>query len=201
MQIIPRELVGLDVPLWALRFDLTTQQAHFVNCYVIDFDPDKAAREAGFKTSEVSRAANKLLRMRKVQEAISFLSKDLRHRADKDRDTLLKYIWDILNADLNDILDENLNPKPVDAWPKIWKMGALKRVKVRFNHGKGTSTPNSIEIVPADKLKLYELMMIHLGMLGRKKKEKSDKRLIFLAHMHMLREERQMRARPRGKRG
>ncbi|QFT48721.1 Terminase small subunit (plasmid) [Roseivivax sp. THAF40] len=188
MNMISNELIGLDVPLWALQFDLTTQQTAFVESYIEHFDPDHAAREAGVKARDISKVAHRLLKMRKIQQAIKYRVTDLRDRCEAERDRLLNHIWAILNADIKDLFDDNRKPKPIQDWPASFPTAALKRYELR-----SLSRPPHgyvLSITMADRLKLLELLMTHLGMLDPHKKKKKDEKLIEKARAHRAREER-----------
>lgn len=179
MSMQTRDLVAPDVALWAMRFRLTLQQAIFVEAYRQDFDPVNALRIAGFTGRDKKALAMKLLNQQKIQAALKFRNEDLRSRAEEMRDSVLEGIREILEADLSEIYFESNQLNPVAEWPAEWRKGLVRSVKI--SHDPDTKTHSVIKISIRDRLKFFELLMRHLGMLGPRIKRNEDKKLLTAA--------------------
>lgn len=181
MSMQPRDLVASDVALWAMRFRLTLQQAIFVEAYRQDFDPVKALRIAGFAGRDEKALAMKLLNQRNIQAALKARNEELHCRAEELREEVVSWAAQMLKADLSDIFDPHDRPRPVAEWPVVWRKGLVRSVKVNSKPGKNTKVVLQIKI--RDRLRLLELLMRHLGMLGPRIKRNEDKKLLAAAQV------------------
>ena len=179
MSMQARDLVAADVALSAMRYRLTRQQAIFVEAYRQDFDPVNALRVAGFTGRDKKALAFKLLNQRNIQAALKARNEELHCRAEEMREAALEWIRDMLEADLSDIFDPNERPRPVADWPVVWRKGLVHSVKVQSKPGHNGTFHFQIKI--RDRLRLLELMMRHLGMLGPRIKRNEDKKLLAAA--------------------
>lgn len=179
MSMQTSDLVIPDVALWALRHRLTRQQAIFVEAYRQDFDPVKALRIAGFAGRDKKALAMKLLNQRNIQAALKARNEELHCRAEEMREEVLGWAAQMLKADLSDIFDPHDRPRPVAEWPVVWRKGLVRSVKFQSKPGKDTKVVLEIKI--RDRLRLLELLMRHLGMLGPRIKRNEDKKLLAAA--------------------
>ncbi|SIT05948.1 Terminase small subunit [Roseivivax lentus] len=197
MNMLSNELTGLDVPLWALQFNLTPQQTAFVVSYVDHFEPDRAAREAGFKARHIKKIANQLLNMRKIQQAIRFRVTELRDRSETAREEVLAELKAILDADIRDIFDEQNKIKHPADWSRHFVSGALSGLAIKTKSRRGQVVERTIAIKHINRLEVLDLAMRHLGLLEPDKKRKEDKKLIAKARADMAREDRLLGPHPR----
>ena len=179
MSMQASDLAIPDVALWAMRFRLTPQQAIFVEAYRQDFDPVKALRIAGFAGRDKKAIAFKLLNQRNIQAALKARNEELHGRAEELREKVLNWTVQMLEADLSDIFDLQSDLRPVAEWPVVWRRGLVRSVKVQSQPGKSTKIVHNIKI--RDRLRLFELLMRHLGMLGPRIKRNEDRKLLASA--------------------
>ncbi|MFD2741492.1 terminase small subunit [Sulfitobacter aestuarii] len=187
MTMQPRELAVSDVPLWALRYKLTLQQAYFVDAYLEDFDAVKAFRAAGFAGRDAQGLATKLLCQRKIQAALKHRHEDLRCRAEELKASLLAWMNAVLRADLRDLFDAE-QVKPVSEWPLIWRTGAVGSVTVRRSRDGKRGIGFQLDMT--NRFKILKLMTRHIGMSGARIKRNEDRKILAHARAAQRRADR-----------
>lgn len=96
---------------------LNLRQRKFVEEYVVDGRPERAARRAGYITRTAAQTAAKLLSQANVKSAIERLqgAREIRTRVEADR--VLLELARIAFFDPRLLFDENDSPRPPSEWP------------------------------------------------------------------------------------
>jgi len=82
---------------------LTPRQQRFVEEYLVDLNATQAAIRAGYSPKTAEQQGSRLLSNAKVAQAISVGRQALSERTEITQDMVLKRLWDIANADPNEI--------------------------------------------------------------------------------------------------
>ncbi|WP_353934303.1 terminase small subunit [Acinetobacter haemolyticus] len=118
---------------------------------------------AGYAVKDEDTAAvmsSRLLRNDKVQEAIAEAQAEREERTKIDADYVLKRLVEIDQMDVLDIMDENLNMKPLKEWPKIWRQYINNIESIELSDGEGWLK----KIKWPDKVKNLELIGKHVSV-------------------------------------
>ncbi|QHI16232.1 terminase small subunit [Acinetobacter haemolyticus] len=143
--------------------NLTPKQQRFVEEYLIDLNGTRAYIRAGYAVKDEDTAAvmsSRLLRNDKVQEAIAEAQAEREERTKIDADYVLKRLVEIDQMDVLDIMDENLNMKPLKEWPKIWRQYINNIESIELSDGEGWLK----KIKWPDKVKNLELIGKHVSV-------------------------------------
>ena len=146
--------------------NLTPKQQRFVEEYLIDLNATQAAIRAGYSEKFAGTNADKLLKNTNVAQAIQAAKAEREERTKIDADYVLKRLVEIDQMDVLDIMDENLNMKPLKEWPKIWRQYINNVESIELSDGEGWLK----KIKWPDKVKNLELLGKHLGMFVEQKK-------------------------------
>lgn len=142
----------------------------FVDEYLIDLNASKAAKRAGFGTTQQSAGelGYRLLKKVEIRRAIR---KAFRKRLERIRMTSDQVLKELAIIGLSDVQDYEVN----DVTGRLISLGnrkaskAVQSVKIkkysRTNDKGETETEVTTEYKLWDKLKAIELMMRHMGML------------------------------------
>nr|WP_171502713.1 terminase small subunit [Acinetobacter haemolyticus] len=130
---------------------------------LIDLNGTRAYIRAGYAVKDEDTAAvmsSRLLRNDKVQEAIAEAQAEREERTKIDADYVLKRLVEIDQMDVLDIMDENLNMKPLKEWPKIWRQYINNIESIELSDGEGWLK----KIKWPDKVKNLELIGKHVSV-------------------------------------
>lgn len=142
----------------------------FVNEYLVDLNASKAAKRAGFGTTELSagQLGYRLLKKVQIKRAIRKAFKKRLDRIQLKQDDVLKQLAII---GLSDVMDYEVNEISgrLIVLKNRQSSKAVQSVKVKKRTWTENEEPQSevtIEYKLWDKLKALELMMRHMGMLN-----------------------------------
>lgn len=146
--------------------NLTPKQQRFVEEYLIDLNATQAAIRSGYseKTAAVIGAEN--LIKPNIANAIAEAQAEREERVQIDADYVLKRLVEIDQMDVLDIMDENLNMKPLKEWPKIWRQYINNIESIELSDGEGWLK----KIKWPDKVKNLELLGKHVSVGAFKEK-------------------------------
>lgn len=154
----------------------------FVNEYLVDLNAGKAAKRAGFGTTDGSYRVlgHKLLTKVNIRRAIRKAFKKRLARIQLKQDDVLK---ELALIGLSDVMDYEVNENSgrLIVLKNKQSSKAVQSVKVKKRTWTEDDVPQSevtIEYKLWDKLKALELMMRHIGMLSDDKSNGSDNRTI-----------------------
>jgi phage terminase small subunit len=143
---------------WEARGGLKPKYRRFVEEYLVDLRPGKAAIRAGYHSRTASTTANALLRKPKIQHAIA---KEMKKRADKaeiDAGWVVERLRRIAEANMQDLHDEDGNPLPISQVPRDLAY-AIKKAKKRVSsHG------IDLEYDISNQIAALELLGKYVGM-------------------------------------
>lgn len=145
---------------------MTARQAKFVTEYLKDLNQRQAAIRAGFSTKCADQAAQRLLRIPKVRDAIAAGKTKQVTEADLDAKQVLAELALIAFVDLRDYFDAAGNLKPMSEWtPAMGKaMSSIEVVKKNLTAGDG-----QMDMVHKfklwDKVKALDTLAKHFGLL------------------------------------
>ena len=140
--------------------NLTPKQQRFVEEYLIDLNATQAAIRAGYSEKFAGTNADKLLKNTNVAQAIQAAKAEREERTKIDADYVLKRLVEIDQMDVLDIMDENLNMKPLKEWPKIWRQYINNVESIELSDGEGWLK----KIKWPDKVKNLELIGKHVSV-------------------------------------
>lgn len=101
-----------------------------------------------------------VLQREDVRDRIQFLNTERLKRIDIDADYVLKRLVEIDQMDVLDIMDENLNMKPLKEWPPIWRQYINNVESIQLSDGEGWLK----KIKWPDKVKNLELLGKHIAV-------------------------------------
>jgi len=146
---------------------LTPMQERFVQEYLIDLSPAKAAIRAGYSPKTADKQGSQVLALPWVQERIA-AGKDRRAaRVEVDSDFVLRRLLDEVNADAADLYDpETGELLPVPAWPEVWRRGLVSTIRTTKLYGRGEDRATEIgiqtDVVLVDRARRLELLGKHI---------------------------------------
>lgn len=142
------------------------RQIRFVEEYLKDLNATQAAIRAGYSEKTARSQGARLLTNVDIQNAIKEAKTERQERAKIDADYVLKRLVEIDQMDVLDIMDENLNMKPLKEWPKIWRQYINNVESIELSDGEGWLK----KIKWPDKVKNLELIGKHVSVGAFKEK-------------------------------
>ncbi len=100
---------------------LSARQKRFVEEYLVDLNATQAAIRAGYSKRTANEQAARLLTNVSVSAAVADGKAKRSERTQIDADYVLKRLVEIDQMDVLDIVNENLELKPVSQWPMSWR--------------------------------------------------------------------------------
>ena len=146
--------------------NLTPKQQRFVEEYLIDLNATQAAIRAGYSEKTANEIGAENLAKPSIAKAIQDALKERSERVQIDADYVLKRLVEIDQMDVLDIMDENLNMKPLKEWPKIWRQYINNVESIELSDGEGWLK----KIKWPDKVKNLELIGKHVSVGAFKEK-------------------------------
>ncbi|WP_324272820.1 terminase small subunit [Acinetobacter junii] len=146
--------------------NLTPKQQRFVEEYLIDLNATQAAIRAGYSEKTANEIGAENLAKPSIAKAIQDALKERKERVQIDADYVLKRLVEIDQMDVLDIMDENLNMKPLKEWPKIWRQYINNVESIELSDGEGWLK----KIKWPDKVKNLELLGKHIAVGAFKEK-------------------------------
>src|SRR5262245_28044041 len=116
------------------------------------------------------KAAGAIMRRPNVKAAIAAEFAERSARCHIDADTVLKYLAEMMQADIQDITDELGRFKPITQWPKIWRqMLQGCEVEERYERAKDgekkwDAAGRVVKVRFIDRLKAIELVGRHINV-------------------------------------
>lgn len=146
--------------------NLTPKQQSFVEEYLIDLNATQAAIRAGYSENTAKEIGSENLTKPNIARAIAEAQAKREERTKIDADYVLKRLVEIDQMDVLDIMDENLNMKPLKEWPKIWRQYINNVESIELSDGEGWLK----KIKWPDKVKNLELLGKHIAVGAFKEK-------------------------------
>lgn len=135
----------------------------FCHEYLKTLSPAEAGDAVGYKHRQ---NAWDVLQRDDVQERIAYLNVQRMNRVDVNADYVLKRLVEIDQMDVLDIMDKNLNMKPLNEWPPIWRQYINNVESIELSDGEGWLK----KIKWPDKVKNLELLGKHISVGAFKEK-------------------------------
>lgn len=129
----------------------------FCHEYLKTLSPAEAGDAVGYKHRQ---NAWDVLQRDDVQERIAYLNVQRMNRVDVNADYVLKRLVEIDQMDVLDIMDKNLNMKPLNEWPPIWRQYINNVESIELSDGEGWLK----KIKWPDKVKNLELLGKHIAV-------------------------------------
>lgn len=143
---------------------LTDKQLRFIDEYLLDLSPKRAAIRAGYSKGSAAVSGFKLLKNSKVAAEITRLKAARSKRTDIDADWVLRRLADEAEADLADIVGDSGEILPVREWPKIWRQGLVAGIEVKEDMVEGVKVGETVKIKLSDRVKRIELIGKHVNV-------------------------------------
>src|SRR5262249_53848390 len=93
----------------------------FVAEYLKDLSVADAAKRAGYNPKSAGSVGNRLLRKPHIAAAVDAAKAERAARCQIDADTVLRYLAEMVEADVRDIVDEFGRYKKIVEWPPVWR--------------------------------------------------------------------------------
>ena len=146
---------------------MTPKQEAFVREYLIDLNATQAAIRAGYSEATAYSIGQENLNKPEIAAAINEAQADRAERTQINADYVLNRLVEIDNMDVLDIVDDNLNLKPVHQWPRVWRRYLSGFDVAEMFEGRGDDremTGILKKIKWPDKVKNLELLGKHVGV-------------------------------------
>ena len=140
--------------------DLTPKQQRFVEEYLIDLNATQAAIRAGYSENTAKEIGCENLTKPNIQKAIEEAKKARSEETKIDASYVLKRLVEIDQMDVLDIMDDQMNLKPLKEWPKIWRQYISNLENFELSGGDGFIK----KIKWPDKIKNLELIGKHVDV-------------------------------------
>ncbi len=140
--------------------NLTPKQQRFVEEYLIDLNATQAAIRAGYSEKTAKSVGHENLTKPDIAKAIQEAQNKRTEQTQIDSAYVLKRLVEIDQMDVLDIMDENLNMKPLKEWPKIWRQYINNVESIELSDGEGWLK----KIKWPDKVKNLELIGKHVSV-------------------------------------
>ena len=147
---------------------LSKKSLIFVEEYLKDLNATQAAIRSGYSKKTARSQGNRLLTNVNIQYAISRAKEDRTERTLIDADYVLQRHYEIDQLDALDVLDDDLNLRPLCDWPKTWRLALAGVDIMRVREWESDKSDNKkVESVIQkikwpDKLKNLELLGKHV---------------------------------------
>lgn len=139
----------------------------FCHEYLKTLSAQAAGEATGYKNRQ---NAWDVLQREDVQERIAYLNTQRMKRVEVDADYVLRRLVEIDQMDVLDIMDENLNMKPLNEWPPVWRQFVSNIESMELAEGAGWLK----KIKWPDKVKNLELLGKHVSVGAFKEKIEHD---------------------------
>ena len=150
---------------------LNDRERRFVEEYLLDLDPRRAALTAGYSASTAATKAyqwvSKSDQKPHVFAAIEVAKTVRSQRTLVNADSVLTRLDDILNANIADIINDDNSYKPIHEWPLIWRkmLSGMDVQELYEGTGKDRKQIGAVVKVRfADYLKTLELVGKHVDV-------------------------------------
>ena len=155
-------------PTGALADQLDARERRFVEEYLIDLDPKRAALAAGYAETTahvksygwVCKGGTKPHVFTAIREAMAARSE----RTQIDADWVLTRLADEATADLADLYEDGGGLKPVAEWPLIWRQGLVSGLDVDEAFEDGEKQGQVTKVKLSDRIRRIELIGKHINV-------------------------------------
>jgi phage terminase small subunit len=148
--------------------ELTPKQALFVEAFMLDPDPSKAAIASGSTAKRARQAGYELLTNPDVKAEIERRQSMRSAKTQIDAAWLLERLAAEATADINDLYNSEGGLKPVSEWPLIWRQGLVQGIEVEQlfdGHGEERQAVGTVRKIKLDnRIKRLELIGKHIGV-------------------------------------
>jgi phage terminase small subunit len=154
---------------------LTEKQQLFVQHYLKHLNATQAYIDAGYAPKNADKSGPALLGNSRVAAAVADAMDQRSARVKIDADWVLQRLGEDVEADMNDLYDENDNIRPIREWPAIWRKGlvaGIETIEERDEDGKVTGFVRKVRL--ADRSKLKEMLGRHVGVQAFKDRVEHD---------------------------
>jgi len=145
---------------------LTAKQEAFVQEYLKDMSPARAAKRAGYGGKNLDAVGSQVLGQALVQARIAEAQAIRLARTQVDSDFVLKRLLEEINADAGDLYDDDGRLLPVKQWPEVWRRGMVSMIRTKVIYGRGDdrATPigEATDVVLVDRARRLELLGRHI---------------------------------------
>ena len=148
---------------------LDAREQRFVEEYLIDLDPKRAAIAAGYaKTTARTKAFGWVSKSKCTKpHVLAAINEALEARAERtkiDADWVLLRLQDEVTADLAEIYREDGSLKPIHEWPLIFRQGLVSGLDVDEEFEEGVKVGRVSKVKLSDRIKRLELIGKHVDV-------------------------------------
>lgn len=150
------------------RKKLDQREQRFVEEYLVDLDPKRAALNAGYSKTTAASKAYQWVSNGKVKPHVFDAVREA--QAARSEQTGIDAAW-VLNrlaaeadADLADLYDEDGALRPVHEWPDIWRKGLVAGLDVEEIRADGAVIGHVRKLKLSDRIKRIELIGKHVDV-------------------------------------
>ena len=144
---------------------LTPKEKRFCDEYIIDLTATQAAIRAGYSRHTARSIGSENLTKPAIIAKIEISKANRAERTGIDAAWALTRLVTEVEADINDIFDDEGAVLPVSEWPLIWRQGLITGIDVEIIKGPdGTEMGMVKKIRFSDRLKRLELIARHVNV-------------------------------------
>lgn len=147
----------------------TGKKRLFCQYYVADsgLNGSAAIVKAGYAQASAAQSAHKFLNDPQCKAYIAKLMAERSERVQIDADYILRELTAIQQADLIEIINDDMTLKPLSQWPATWRkcLSGLELTELFEGSGDSRALIGALKKIKwPDKLKTLELMGRHVGV-------------------------------------
>lgn len=151
--------------------ELEPMQRRFVEEYLFDLNQTKAAIRAGYSARSAASRASKLMKQKKVAEAVQTAMAERSRRTGVSQDRIIEELAKVAFVNPADLMD--LNTAKVKDGFSAADAAAVSTVRYKRSSSEtGSSVERNIDM--HNKIKALELLGKHLGMFNDKLSVETD---------------------------
>lgn len=171
---------------------LTDKQSMFIKQFLIDLNATQAAIRAGYSNRTARSQGQRLLTNVDISKAIDAGKRERLERVKVDADFVLYRLFDIVESDPCDIINEDGGFKSIHDWPLTWRrmLSAMDIKEITEYQGEAEGQVKIGELVKfrfPDKLKALETLGKHVDVQAFVKKVEHSGNINLAERLHRAR--------------
>lgn len=163
---------------------LSDREKLFCQEYTVDLNPRTAAKRAGYPKWRID--GPKLFELPAIKECIQQLMDERAKRLAYTADDILRRLLDIDAMDIADIMEDDGTFKPVQDWPKVWRMSVSSFEVAELKSSTDVAGFLKKAKLP-DKLKVIELIGRHINVSAFRENVQMNANLSGIDALHAMR--------------
>jgi phage terminase small subunit len=149
---------------------LTAKQEMFCKEYLVDLNATQAAIRAGYSKKTAQKIGSENLLKPLIANQIQILFDTRAEKVELNSEYVVKRLQSIDEMDVIEILDDEMNIKPISEWPKTWRtsISGIDLTEISGNNKEEKTISLLKKIKWPDKVKNLELLGRHFKLFTDK---------------------------------